>query len=386
MSGEQARTLVFCNYNALRERYMAFYYDYAQVIAAVEPADILAPPAPASRMRVELDRARSLASRYLKFGATPHIQSTAVEKDYELFVLLACFPREAAELRRVKGWRQRCKTAIAVISETWISALDDMGAVADILRQFDVIYTATTGSSEEVARRLGRSVRVIAHGVDMQAMAPVPVAPKRIFDVTAMGRTPPGLLSQLRAADARGELVLQFDVIDAPAVITTYHDHRINKNGTLQRTRYFPCNSVRAFLNRKQDEAGAEQDCIPFRFFEGAGAGCVMFGQAPDSAQWKALFDWPDAVVECPPDHPDFLQFLLSLDSDPDRVRAIRVRNVANGFRKLDWVYRWEQILGDLGMSVDTRLTARKAWLATMADQVETQGLPSAPTSRFGTV
>jgi hypothetical protein len=378
----EARVLVFSHYQAFLQRHMALNYDFAQVIAEVEAADILTPPAPANRFWVETDKAVSLASRKLKLGPRAHIQSAQVENDYDLFIMLASFPRDVSELRRLKDWRRRCKQAVLVVNETWLVSLQETQGLGDLFAQFDRIYTAVPESIPLVEQYLKWPIHPLPTGLDVLFAAPYPHALSRIYDVYAMGRTPDALKQQLTEADSRGELSFLFDVVGSPFAILDFNGHRINKAAMIKRAKYFPCYAVRAFENRKKGEAGAF-DMIPFRFYEGAAAGCVLFGVAPACGEFKTLFAWQDAVIECPPDHPDFLGFLLDLDRDQDRIAAIRARNVAGSMRLNDWVYRYERILSDAGLSLPSQLIERKQLLAETAQTIERTGLPEAPKGRF---
>jgi hypothetical protein len=378
----EARVLVFSHFQAFMQRHMALNFDFSQVIAAIEDADILTPPAPDNRFWVEADKAASMLSRKLKLGPRAHIQAAKVEKDYDLFIFLANFPRDVSELRRVKNWRRRCRQAVAVINETWLMSLQETQGLADIFAQFDRLYTAVPESIPLVEAHLKRPVHPLPTGLDVPFAAPFPAGLQRIYDVYAMGRTPEGLKRQLTDADARGELSFLFDVAGSPFTILDFAEHRVNKAAMVKRSKYFPCFAVRAFENRKRGEAGAF-DMIPFRFYEGAAAGCVLFGAPPSCPEFKALFDWPDVVIDCPPEHPDFLGFLLDLDRDQDRIEAIRARNVAGSLRRNDWAYRYEKILADAGLAPTMQLTARKQLLAEMAEVIERDGLPRPPQGKF---
>lgn len=382
MQAHASRVLVFSNYNAFMQRHMALNYDFAQVLCAVDDVDLNAPGPPPSRLRVEADRAASLLSRQLGLGARPHVIPTRVDHDYELFVFLVNWPRDAAELERVQGWRERCKVAVAVINEAWAVSLDEGAAQLKTLAQFDHVYTSVQDTVELFSERLRKPVKFLAGGVDTLAAAPYPTSLTRIYDVYAMGRTPVGLTEQLAAADAQGALSFLFDVNGYPFTISDFAAHRVLKTSLLKRTRYFAAYGVNAFANRKKTEA-VNHDVIPYRFFEGTSAGCVLFGTAPECREYRDLFAWEDALIHCPPEHTDFLGFLLDLDAQPDRIAAIRARNVAQTLRRHDWCYRYEQILSDAGLAPSSKLTARKHLLAQSAQAIEAHGLPEPPQSRF---
>jgi hypothetical protein len=368
------RVLVFAPYNAYRTRHMALLYDFGQVIAASDDAHILAPDAPDSRLLVELDRAASLVSRQLKLGPRAHIAPATVDQDYDLMVALFSFPREAIELSRVKHWRARCKKAVALVNETWPWAVEEVGPAQEVLAQFDHLYCAVEGTEQICAAKFGRPVSLMASGAD--TLAAKPIGLPRIYDVYAMGRSPPALTNELRAAQRAGALSFLFDVNGAPFTISDYPAHRDHKITTLQRTRYLPCYAVNAFDNRKKEEAGAF-DVVPWRFFEGAASGCVLFGVPPTTAVFKRQFPWQDVLIPCPADQVGFLEFFQALDREPDRLNAIRAANVVGSLRNNDWVYRYENILADIGLQPSAHVNARKQLLADAAQAIEVHGLPA---------
>ena len=110
------------------------------------------------------------------------------------------------------------------------------------------------------------------------------------------------------------------------------------------------------------------QNEVGSRFFEGAAAGAVMIGQAPDCEAYREHFDWPDAVIPVNPDGSDILEILRSISSDPGHFVAISSRNAVESLRRHDWVYRWRQILALAGLEPTPALLDRELRLAKLAD------------------
>ena len=98
------------------------------------------------------------------------------------------------------------------------------------------------------------------------------------------------------------------------------------------------------------------QQELGYRFFEGAAAGAVMIGQAPDCEAFKELFGWPDSVVPLKPDGSDVAEMLESLRAQPDRLEEMSRRNAREALLRHDWVYRWMQILAIAGLEPTPRM------------------------------
>jgi hypothetical protein len=116
---------------------------------------------------------------------------------------------------------------------------------------------------------------------------------------------------------------------------------------------------------------------VGYRYFEGAAAGTVMIGDAPECEAYRELFGWPEAVVEIRPDGSDTMATLGELNSDPERVAAIGARNAREALLRHDWVYRWKDMFRIAGIEPSPRKAAREKRLADLA-QVSTgvdQGL-----------
>jgi hypothetical protein len=96
-----------------------------------------------------------------------------------------------------------------------------------------------------------------------------------------------------------------------------------------------------------------------------------MIGSAPQCPEFNQLFDWPDAVIEIPPDPVDMRGILANLTENPDRIMRASISNVTQSLRRHDWIYRWEQVLNSLGFEVSPAVRARKARLESLARKAE---------------
>jgi hypothetical protein len=106
---------------------------------------------------------------------------------------------------------------------------------------------------------------------------------------------------------------------------------------------------------------------IGYRYFEGAAAGTIMLGKAPDCPAFGRLFDWPDPVIPIQPDGSDIVETIRRLRLNPERLQEMSRRNAVEALLRHDWVYRWEQVLNVAGMKPVPALANRKKLLQDLA-------------------
>ena len=140
-------------------------------------------------------------------------------------------------------------------------------------------------------------------------------------------------------------------------------EHRALLAEKLKRTGFFIANKAKA---NEGGERGVQEE-VGFRFFEGAAAGTVMIGDAPDVDSFQQNFDWPDAVVPLPYGSTEVAGLLDALIRDPERLQSIRVANIRNSLARHDWSYRWDQVLQWAGMGRPEALARRQARLEDLA-------------------
>jgi hypothetical protein len=185
-----------------------------------------------------------------------------------------------------------------------------------------------------------------------------------------MGRRPPLLQSQLMQGLRNGTVNYHFDSFDGRVpFMKDFEGHALMKASLLKQTKFLPSFGIQSFESVERSMAGSE-DGVPMRCFEGAAAGCVMFGSAPTSADFHANFDWEDAIVPVPSMSCDFVAFLRDLERDTERMERIRARNVWNSLMRHDLAYRYETVLADLGVEPHPRLADQKARLRQAANEI----------------
>jgi hypothetical protein len=106
---------------------------------------------------------------------------------------------------------------------------------------------------------------------------------------------------------------------------------------------------------------------LGYRYFEGAAAGTVMIGQAPDCQSFRELFGWTDSVIPVSVDGSDVEQVLKAFSAEPERLVEISRRNAAEALLRHDWSYRWKQILTIAGLQPAAAFDARERRLRAMS-------------------
>jgi hypothetical protein len=106
---------------------------------------------------------------------------------------------------------------------------------------------------------------------------------------------------------------------------------------------------------------------LGYRYFEGAAAGAVMIGQAPNTDAFRTSFGWVDSVIPVRSDGSDLRTVLASLTSEPGRMAAISHRNAAEALTRHDWLHRWKEILRIAGLSPGEGLLGRERRLSDLA-------------------
>jgi len=115
------------------------------------------------------------------------------------------------------------------------------------------------------------------------------------------------------------------------------------------------------------EETGGQVE-VGARYYEGASAGAVMIGHAPECEAFQELFPWQDAVIPLQADGSDVAEVLSSFEVEPGRISAISRRNAAESLLRHDWVYRWKEILRVAGIELSPRMKLREQRLRHLAD------------------
>ena len=146
--------------------------------------------------------------------------------------------------------------------------------------------------------------------------------------------------------------------------VPNYREHRDFFSNMAKRSRFFAVATAK--VGRSEETAG--QVDIGARYYEGASAGTVMIGQAPECEAFRKLFPWQDAVISVQADGSDVIKVLSSLEAEPQRISDISRRNAAEALLRHDWVYRWKEILRVAGIELSPRMKLREQRLRGFAE------------------
>jgi Glycosyl transferases group 1 len=296
--------------------------------------------------------------------ANPGLKPIRLTRDYDLLVAVCQNYWDLLYLNAIKGWKDRCRTSVCWLDELWVADIPSAKYWLHALEQFDHVFLGYEGSVEAVSRAIGKRCHWIGGGVDAIRFSPYPRPPARVVDIYRIGRAPAGMDNALLEEAARNGLFYLHDTVHGSDLEPFDHRrHRELLGNVAKRSRYF------IVAPAKVDMAGerAGQIEIGYRYYEGAAAGTVLIGQAPDCSSFRERFDWPDAVVEVKPDGTDVTDVLSALEAQPERLHEISRRNAAEALLRHDWLHRWKQIFQVAGITPSARMTARESRLDALA-------------------
>ena len=309
------------------------------------------------------------------FGRTnPGLEPVWLDRDYDLLLTYCETFEDLLYLNALRNWKQRCRTSACWVDEIWATSLAKYSYWIPLFRQFDHVFVGHRQSAIALSAAVGRPVHFLPAAVDTLRFTPFPNPAPKVVDFFSVGRRAEGIHRELRRLSSDGHLYYVFDTFKA-SVADVYDpvEHRELLANTAKRSRFF---LVAPPKFDALTETGGET-AIGFRYFEGSAAGAVLFGQRCSSEDFDALFDWPDAVVEIRPDGTDLEPTLAALQSEPARVAAIGRRNGVEALRRHDWIYRWHEILDQVGLSPSPGMCRREAQLRRLAGIAEGTAPPS---------
>jgi hypothetical protein len=261
----------------------------------------------------------------------------------------------------IEGWQDHCRTSVCWISEMWAALIPLCKYWIHSLRRFDHIFVSARGSVAALSEAIGRSCQWLPDAVDTLRFSPYPIPPARVIDVYSIGRRREEIHRALREAD----IFYVYDTFaGSMSDVLNYREHRDFLSNMAKRSRFFVVAPAKAGIpeeTRDQIEIGA-------RYYEGASAGAVLIGHAPECEAFRELFPWEDAVIPLEADGSDVIKVLSRLEADPDRISAINRRNAAEALSRHDWVYRWKEILRVAGLELPPRMKLREQRLRDLAD------------------
>ncbi len=364
----EPRVLLFSPRNLVPVISRCFSYEFEDAICAMDAVELVAPEPGlgasgfdiASRAVNKLGRGTKLLSRI-----NPGVRPVKVSRRYPLFFAVCQFATDLSWLNALRGWRERCETAACWLEEIWARDLGRLQSQIESLREFDYIFTNCRGTVDGLAEATGRPVIYQPPGVDCVRFHPGDPPVARVIDVYNMGRRHPETHQALLDLTRERSIFYLYDTFVGNIAVHSPAEHRLQLANLIKRSRYFLANRAKA----NEEGETAEQEEAGFRFFEGAAAGAVMIGDAPDVESFREHFDWPDAVIHLPYGSAAAAEQLADLDRQPERLTRIRRDNLVNSLRRHDWSYRWCEVLRTVGLPTSEGSAKRKTGLDELASR-----------------
>jgi hypothetical protein len=265
----------------------------------------------------------------------------------------------------IEGWKNHCGISVCWIDEMWAAEIPLFKYWLHWLSQFDYVFVGMPGTAAPLSTVIDRKCRWLPGAVDCLRFTPGPKPPARVVDIYSIGRRWDGIHRALVNAAACSEIFYVYDTF--PAAESQPFNHRQHREmlaSVTKRSRFFMVAPPK--MDVPQETQG--QSGIGYRYYEGAAAGAVMTGQAPDCEEFSQMFPWPDVVVPLRPDGSDVLSTLTRLSRDRERILAIGKRNAGEALLRHDWAHRWNELFRAIGMEPSPRMLARETRMKAMAE------------------
>jgi spore maturation protein CgeB len=298
--------------------------------------------------------------------ANPGLRRVRLSKDYDVFISVCASFLDLPYINAIERWRDHCKIAVCWIDELWVSDIPHFKYWLPALRQFDYVFLGCRGTVSALSHVANRTCFWLPGGVDALRFSPFSHPAARPVDVYSIGRRYEGIHHEMLKAAERGDIFYVHDT-HVGGGLTEVYDHRQHRElfaNIAKRSRYF----VVAAAKMDQTDYAQGQVELGYRYYEGAAAGAVMIGDAPDCEAYRELFGWPEAVIQIQPDGSDTMAVLSELGSNPERMAAISRRNTKEAVLRHDWSHRWNEMFRIVGIEPSRRKAAREQCLKDLAD------------------
>ncbi len=297
--------------------------------------------------------------------ANPGLHKIRLTQEYDLFLVMCQMDHDFLNISAIEGWQDHCRTSVCWIQEIWAEYIPLYKYWIRSLRRFDHIFVSARDSVAALSDAIGRPCRWLPDAVDTLRFSPYPNPPARIIDVYSMGRRREEIHRALLKAARRKDIFYVHDTFEGSmSDVLNYREHRDFLSNMAKRSRFFLVAPSRVGIPK---ETGGQVE-VGARYYEGASAGTVMIGHAPESEAFRELFPWQDAVISLKADGSDVLKVLSSLEAEPERISAISCRNAAEALLRHDWVYRWKEILRVVGIEPSPGMKLREQRLRDLAE------------------
>ena len=281
-------------------------YEAEDVLCDVDDVDLIgleATPSFRSRERW-LNRVifRDVSHRVHRLN--PGLRPKRLDRDYDLFVAFCPSYEELLYVNAIENWKDRCRVSACWIDEIWTTSLQKYRHWLPMFTQFDHILVTHQETASTLSAALGRAVTWLPAAVDTLRFTPYssfsPTSPaSRSIDAYSIGRRREGIHDALLRCARSTSFYYVHDTYRASvADVYDVAAHRDLFANTAKRSRYFVVAPPK--FDSQHETAGQVE--VGYRYFEGAAAGCVLIGERADSAAFRQLFPWDDAVIELAPE------------------------------------------------------------------------------------
>lgn len=297
----------------------------------------------------------------------PGLKKVRLKQEYDLFFAICQTHHDFLNINAIEGWKDHCKTSVVWFDEMWAALIPRYKYWLHALKKFDHIFVGARGTVGPLADAIGKPVHWLSGGVDTVRFSPRPNPPTRAVDVYSIGRRAEGIHQILLKEVDRKNLFYIYDTFEGS--LTNVRDHKEHRNlfaNVAKRSKYFMVAPGK--IDSSSETKGQLE--VGFRYYEGAAAGAILLGQAPDCDAFREMFPWRDAVIEVHPDGSNVLEVLSRLKSEPERAAAIGGQNAEGALLHHDWVYRFKEIFRVAGIEPSASMVARERRLKELAAQV----------------
>ena len=352
-----------------KKAFLAGHYEAQDVLGEIDDIDLIClEPGPGYSVRESWQRRLLFHdfSRRLIFQ-NPGLKKVRLTKDYDVFLAFCQYNHDFLHINAIEGWKDRCKISVCWIDEMWAAELSQYRYWIHALKQFDYVFVSSLGTVEPLSKAIEKPCRWLPGGVDALRFSPYPNPVPRVIDVYSIGRRCDAIHQELYRASKNKSIFYIYDTFEGS--LSDVYDHREHRDlfsNVAKRSKYFMVAPGKITLpneTRGQEEIGR-------RFYEGAAAGTVMIGQAPNSDSFQQMFPWPEAVIKIEPDGSDVIDVIARLNAAPEQVCAISQRNAAEALLRHDWVYRWKDLLQTIGIDPLPEMAVRERRLRELADVI----------------
>jgi Glycosyl transferases group 1 len=364
--GDQgSRILVWSQRNIENFLFNSCLFEFEDIINEVDLVNVISPPQYSFSEKV-IKKFIKNNTPYLKslVNVNPYFQSVYLEQEYDVFLTVLDFPRNLSSINLLKNRRKKCRFSVCYLIEIWHKDLPRLKNFIRFFQDFDLVCLGHSEIVDDVQKMIDRPCIYLPPGVNAVKFCPDSQTSDRSIDLLTLGRRSEIVHQALLELAEQTDFFYYYDYISGARQRSDRHqEHRTLISNLLKSSRYFITNYAK--VNKLQETHGQQE--IGYRFFEGAAAGNVLLGCPPDNLAFKHYFDWDNAIIPIDFDERNIAKIIAELDSQPELLKQIRTDNVVNSLLKHDWVYRWEQVLRKLGMSLTPGIKKRQDQLKELA-------------------